>query len=830
MKLQYGQGAEVSMELGQSQAFQIQATGAAFRLLSSGLYSDKIGAVIREIGCNAYDAHTAAGISGVPFEVKLPNAGDPLFYIKDFGPGLTAGEVYRIYTTYFMSTKQDSNDFTGGFGLGSKSPFAYTDSFTLTAVKGGVKRVYMAHFNAAGEPALTALSETEVDATDVWQSGLMVSFPVQSSDFREFETKAQAIFRNFATMPAIIGTLTEFRSAQFTLEGSLLRWGPLEKGPSSGVMMGNVLYPLDVHKVGLSSNVWFREKCEQFKAAHPDVKGIAGLDAALQKFMETGTYLKLPIGMVQVTTSREALEYNPDSRLALTKAMLDAMVEFARHVRSMVDDESKTEWERRLACRAFAKGEHNDNRFELGDVLAWWTYAGLPTDGADYFFQDTLNLPVWLGSAIVKSCFVGEKAGRSKSAWSKPIFNGHMNAIRMSLPIQAGIAIVVADTPYAVERVKGAVNNGQLKAAVMLSARKADQARLEQELQTLLGELGHPPSGRTSDLDAVSIKKYVSSTPSASRKTEHISLLSKLCEVRHMFGQYEGEKQSMSLGAVPDSCKYFMLVGQEQTSSRRNANRGTYWTDNPESGRANCRQVDADRAGRIMKAFKEAVKQAVPGVAQLGITGFVRVTRPELKRLKLEELGYKSLLLTISNHLVGLSTLRSFGLALEAFPPQRFNGSAGQYLVAALKNGGVLGALVKRKIGKTKLGTQLKVEASGYSLALSDTQNALKALLREWGREMAINEKLSLLAGLHDSSQESTNVDKLVSDTLPGFADFVKRMGYQLSQWRDLTEKDAVLPPGFEAMFSALLSPDAAATTLAEFAETEDAPSEAIAA
>jgi hypothetical protein len=405
-----------------------------------------------------------------------------------------------------------------------------------------------------------------------------------------------------------------------------------------------------------------------------------------------------------------------------------------------------------------------------------------------------------------------------------------MNAIRMSLPIQEGIAIIVADTSYAVERVKGAVNNGQLKAAVMLSARKSEQARLEQELQTLLGELGHPPSGRTSDLNAVSIKKYVSTTPGTPRKTEHISLLSKLCEVRHMFGPHADEKQSMSLGAVPDSCKYFMLVGQEKTSSRRNANRGTYWTDNPESGRANCRMVDADRAGRAIRAFKGAVEQSVPGLAQLGVTGYVRVTRPELKRLKLEELGYKSLLRTVGDYLVSLSTIRSFSLALEAFPPQRFSSAAGQFLVMALKNEGVLGTLVKRKVGKTRLGSLLKTEASGYSLALSDTQNALKLLLREWGQETVINEKLSLLAQLHDSSQESTNVDKLVTDTLPGFAAFAKRLGYNwTSNWRDLAEKDAVLPPGFEVMFSELLSPDAAATTLAQLEATEEAPSEDIA-
>ena len=38
-------------------AFQINATAHMFRILSDGLYSDKVRAVIREVSCNAYDSH-----------------------------------------------------------------------------------------------------------------------------------------------------------------------------------------------------------------------------------------------------------------------------------------------------------------------------------------------------------------------------------------------------------------------------------------------------------------------------------------------------------------------------------------------------------------------------------------------------------------------------------------------------------------------------------------------------------------------------------------------------------------------------------------------------
>lgn len=64
-------------------------------ILSSGLYSNKIRAVIRELSCNAVDAHTSAGNKN-PIEVKLPNALDKQFYVKDFGTGLTHDQVMKL--------------------------------------------------------------------------------------------------------------------------------------------------------------------------------------------------------------------------------------------------------------------------------------------------------------------------------------------------------------------------------------------------------------------------------------------------------------------------------------------------------------------------------------------------------------------------------------------------------------------------------------------------------------------------------------------------------------------------------------------------------------
>ena len=53
----------------------------------------------------------------------------------------------------------------GVLGLGSKSPFAYTDQFTVESFQGGTKRTYTAYKNEDGNPVFALLNEQETDET-----------------------------------------------------------------------------------------------------------------------------------------------------------------------------------------------------------------------------------------------------------------------------------------------------------------------------------------------------------------------------------------------------------------------------------------------------------------------------------------------------------------------------------------------------------------------------------------------------------------------------------------------------------------------------------------
>ena len=155
--------------------FRIKATGKAFRILSDGLYSDKITAIIRELSCNAYDAHVEAGNLDKPFAIHLPTQFEPHFSLRDYGVGLSHDDVIQVYTTYFESTKTDSNDYIGCLGLGSKSPFSYVDNFTIVSYFNGEKRTYNAFMNEEGIPSIALMST----AKSKEHNGIEVSFAVK---------------------------------------------------------------------------------------------------------------------------------------------------------------------------------------------------------------------------------------------------------------------------------------------------------------------------------------------------------------------------------------------------------------------------------------------------------------------------------------------------------------------------------------------------------------------------------------------------------------------------------------------------------------------------
>src|SRR5271157_2420519 len=108
--------------------FNIQNSPIAFRTLSSGLYTDPVRAVIRELACNAYDAHVVVGKEKEPFKTNLPTNFEPSFRIRDFGPGMLRF-LDNLMLNPVQSTIQELYDFLKKYNL------PITDRGTFCAYK-----------------------------------------------------------------------------------------------------------------------------------------------------------------------------------------------------------------------------------------------------------------------------------------------------------------------------------------------------------------------------------------------------------------------------------------------------------------------------------------------------------------------------------------------------------------------------------------------------------------------------------------------------------------------------------------------------------------------
>lgn len=272
-----------------SGGFKIKASAKAFKILSSGLYSDKILAVVRELSCNAYDSHVSAGFPNKPIDVHMPNSGEPWFSVQDYGLGLSKDDIDQVYTTYFESTKTDSNEVTGALGLGSKSPFSYTDTFTVVSIKDGIKLIYTMCLSPAGEPLPRLMFEGETDEAN----GVTVSLPVNKYDFNDFVKAATKVYRTFDVKPIVIGAFENDIKAIVKPQEYLFKNAMYGLRTQEPVGLYNVL------TIAVQGTVGYPCKIE-------DGFGIA---RALHKMD-----IFFPIGELDITASRESLSYDVQTK------------------------------------------------------------------------------------------------------------------------------------------------------------------------------------------------------------------------------------------------------------------------------------------------------------------------------------------------------------------------------------------------------------------------------------------------------------------------------------------------------------------------------------
>jgi len=268
-------------------AFSVLGNGKVMKMLIDGIYSNKPLAITRELWTNAFDSHAQAGIPERPFKVQLPTKWDDSFSVRDYGVSLTHDDVMGLYTTLGASSKENTNSQVGKFGLGSKTPFAYTDNFAVTAILMGEKRLYNCYMDSDGIPKIALLLTEPTEE----EQGIEVSFSVRADDIEAFHRSARQVVLGFDVIPENNIELTK-PDTDVLFEGA--GWKVVKRGgygtglQGALVRQGCVLYPVDANALSAV------RECVAL--------GVLGREAII---------IDMPIGSVEITPSRETLSYDP---------------------------------------------------------------------------------------------------------------------------------------------------------------------------------------------------------------------------------------------------------------------------------------------------------------------------------------------------------------------------------------------------------------------------------------------------------------------------------------------------------------------------------------
>ncbi len=652
-----GMGTVVSSEGVQTtSAFNIARTPHMFNILSSGLYSDKIAAVLREIGCNAMDAHIMGGNADQPFQVKLPTALDRSFYVRDWGPGLDDRELRELYTTYGWSSKQNNDDVTGAFGLGSKSPFAYTlqneddaDGFTVESAKNGRKAIYTCYIDENGAPAISRMHEGPADAD--WPHGVKVTFPVQSRDINEFHEKARDIFRWFKVKPEILGLNGKLEDVDFKFRGSFFAMQPSDPSTypdrSPCVIMGNVRYPLNASR-------------------------IRDLTKAEEALLRANIHMWVPMGTVMMTPSREELEYTERTRRGIKEWLGKAVAEVANRIREDVMTPEATMWAWYKKIQAYYDRLPSGVQWGIEELLK---HAGVTQEEINNVTktvkEKTAKVPHWVGDGLAgpqavyakdangmtqrdaagnpviaagfdpRGCRVwlyqvGEGRGGNTTVRRREVIHGQVRSgseyTAVHLPFLSEVRVYHADGKQADARVRALVReSSEVSMAILVAPCKGSTAdfakQYAERLTGIQGLHGLPLFGVSSLEVPAEVELEKQRRKMAKEQGPRVTFAD--TEIKYM--GLNGNVVDTTLGDLEDTDLFYLCVSKMDYMTRAKFRNHTEERDY---------SFDGYYRSEVMRAFNTVVE-----ALGLPVTGCVLInTEAQARRLKLADQGFKPFL------------------------------------------------------------------------------------------------------------------------------------------------------------------------------------------
>lgn len=285
-----------------------------FDILIGGYHNPRA-SFIRETVSNAWDAMKEANNPN-PVIVKLDDDdGGNYIEIIDEGIGMDYEFITKRYTQILDSTKDQSNEQIGGYGIGRMSPLSYQNNFIVTSVKNGLLNQFNVYRKTSGMPDVTLLIENE--ETNL-TNGTTVKIYLKEEDYKINNYSEVKEINYIASIAA--KELSFFDNVIFEFKNNYCYYDDykldkLEQSYNSGKIVESNLFKLR------TTNQYSKEiHLVLGKVCYPIDWKTIGVEK-----INIPIGIKFNIGDIQVTMTRESIRYSDETILLIKNKIADVV-------------------------------------------------------------------------------------------------------------------------------------------------------------------------------------------------------------------------------------------------------------------------------------------------------------------------------------------------------------------------------------------------------------------------------------------------------------------------------------------------------------------------
>ena len=298
-------------------------------ILSSNLYSNPIGSLIREYVSNAEDSHREAGIDD-PILVTLDkNDYDDNFFfsVQDFGVGISPERFEEVFINLASSTKRESNTYIGMWGLGRLSGLSYSSQVNITSIYNGTKTYYLM-YKDGNKIFIASLGSEETED----RNGVTISVPVDRNDLSAF---CKEIIKQLSFFEKVHLSIFEGDGLDYYAMTALIRH------KNSKIKYYNTFALNTYYPNSESSNYFhlpnYTAKILVGNVVYPIKFDLIDFPKYVSK--DENIFIRFSIGELEVTPNREDILYSKKNIETINKRLLEVEEEKLRVFKPLYEKE-----------------------------------------------------------------------------------------------------------------------------------------------------------------------------------------------------------------------------------------------------------------------------------------------------------------------------------------------------------------------------------------------------------------------------------------------------------------------------------------------------------